>query len=104
VKREQLQELAQAANFEALRRAVEALCQPFGKPKRICFLPDKHRDEYVCFLERGSTDLNSSIIEDLGGFYFAQGVVFRIPFKQANMNETISARSLGKEAVPSPAN
>jgi hypothetical protein len=81
VKHAQLQELARAENAEALRRAVEALCQPFGSPKSIRFLLDRRRDECACFLDRGSTDLNSSIIENFGGFYFAQGVVFRIPMK-----------------------
>ncbi len=84
MKQEQLQRLAGAANVEELRRAIEALCQPFGSPKNIRLLPNRHSDEYVCFLELGSPKLNSSIIEDFGGIYFANGVTFRIPFKQAN--------------------
>ena len=79
-----LEKLAGAANAEELRHSIDALCQPFGSPKNIRLLPDKHRDQYVCFLELGSPDLNSSIIENLGGFYFANGVAFRIPFKHAN--------------------
>lgn len=84
MKQEQLQRLAGAANVEELRRAIEALCQPFGSPKNIRLLPNGHSDEYVCFLELGSPKLNSSIIEDFGGIYFANGVTFSIPFKQAN--------------------
>lgn len=84
MKQEQLQRLAGAANLEELRRAIEALCQPFGSPKNIRLLPNRHSDEYVCFLELGSPTLNSSIIEDFGGTYFANGVAFRIPFKRAN--------------------
>jgi hypothetical protein len=38
----------------------------------------------VCFVELGSPKLNGSIIENFSGSYFANGVVFRIPFKQAN--------------------
>ena len=78
-----MQRLAGAANVEELRRAIEALCQPFGNPKTIRILPSTHGDEYVCFLELGSPTLNSSIIDNYGGTYFANGVAFRIPFKQA---------------------
>jgi hypothetical protein len=35
-------------------------------------------------VELGSPTLNSSIIENLGGIYFANGVTFRIPFKPAS--------------------
>ena len=80
---ERLEELAAAANAEELRRAIEALCQPFGSPKNIRLLPNKRAEVYVCFVELGSPTLNSSIIENFGGFYFANGVAFRIPFKQA---------------------
>jgi hypothetical protein len=79
-----LEKLAGAANAEELRQAVEALCQPFGSPKNIRLLPNRRDEEYVCFLELGSPKLNSSIIENFGGIYFANGVAFRIPFKQAN--------------------
>jgi hypothetical protein len=81
---EHLEKLAGAANAEELRRAVEALCQPFGSPKDIHFLPNSRAEEYVCFVELGSATLNSSIIENFGGVYFANGVTFRIPFKHAN--------------------
>jgi hypothetical protein len=84
MKQERLERLAGAANAEELRRAIEALCQPFGSPKNICLLPYRDAEEYVCFVELGSPKLNSSIIEDFGGFYFANGVAFKIPFKQAN--------------------
>ncbi len=79
-----LQELAGAANVEELQRAIEAMCQPFGNPTNIRLLPDGARNVYVCFLDGGSPDLNSSMIENLGGFYFANGVAFIIPFKLAN--------------------
>lgn len=82
--KQQLEKLAVAANVEDLRRAIEALCQPFGSPKNIRVLPYGRTEEYVCFLELGSPTLNSSIIENCGGFYFANGVAFRIPFRQAN--------------------
>ena len=81
---EHLEKLAGAANAEELRRAIEALCQPFGNPKNIHLLPNRRVEEYVCFVELGSPKLNSSIIENFGGIYFANGVTFRIPFKQAN--------------------
>jgi hypothetical protein len=81
---EHLGKLAGAANVEELRRSIESLCQPFGSPKNIRLLLDKYREQYVCFLELGSPDLNSSIIENFGGIYFANGVTFRIPFKHAN--------------------
>ena len=81
---EHLQELARAANAEELRRAIEALCRPFGSPKNIRILPNRSAGEYVCFVELGSPNLNSSIIEHYGGSYFANGVAFRIPFKQRN--------------------
>ena len=81
---ERLEKLAAAANAEELRRAIEALCQPFGCPKNIRLLPNRRAEVYVCFLELGSPKLNSSIIEDFGGFYFANGVAFKIPFKRAN--------------------
>jgi len=79
-----LEKLAGVANVEELRRAIEALCQPFGSPKNIHLLPNRRADGYVCFVELGSPKLNSSIIENFGGIYFANGVTFRIPFKQAN--------------------
>ena len=79
-----LEKLAGAADAEELRRAVEALCQPFGSPKNIRLLPNSRTEEYVCFVELGSATLNSSIIENFGGIYFANGVAFRIPFKHAN--------------------
>lgn len=82
--KQQLEKLAAAANAEDLRRALEALCQPFGSPKNIRVLPYGRSEEYVCFLELASPMLNSSIIENFGGFYFANGVAFRIPFKQAD--------------------
>jgi hypothetical protein len=81
-----LEKLAGAANAQELRRAVEALCQPFGSPKNIRLLPNRRDEEYVCFVELGSPKLNSSIIENFGGIYFANGVAFRIPFKRANNN------------------
>ena len=82
--RKQLETLAGTANAEELRRAIEGLCQPFGSPKNIRLLPNRHSEEYVCFLELGSPNLNSSIIENFGGIYFANGVAFRIPFKRAD--------------------
>ena len=82
--RKQLETLAGTANAEELRRAIEGLCQPFGSPKNIRLLPISRTEEYVCFVELGSATLNSSIIENFGGIYFANGVTFRIPFKHAN--------------------
>lgn len=82
--RERLEKLARAANAEELRQAIEALCQPFGSPKNIRLLPNTRDEEYVCFVELGSPNLNSSIIENYGGIYFANGVAFRIPFKQGS--------------------
>jgi len=84
VNQEHLKKLAGAPNVEDLRRAIESLCQPFGSPKNIRILLSRDTEEYVCLLELGSPDLNSSIIENLGGFYFANGVAFRVPFKQGN--------------------
>ena len=81
---EQLRKLAGASNADELRRAIEALCEPFGNPKNIRLLPNRQSEEYVCFVELGSPKLNSSIIENYGGAYFANGVAFRIPFKQAS--------------------
>ena len=95
-----LQELARAPNAEELRRSIEALCQPFGSPENIRILFSKDTEEYVCLLELGSPKLNSSIIENLGGFYFANGVAFKIPAKQAKplaseqtLNVGLSSRS-----------
>ena len=82
--RQHLEELAGTANAEELRREIEAMCHPFGSPKNIRLLPNRHTEEYVCFVELGSPNLNSSIIENFGGVYFANGVAFRIPFKQAD--------------------
>jgi hypothetical protein len=84
VNKENLEKLAGAANAEELRRSIEALCQPFGNPKNIRLLPNRRAEEYVCFVELGSPNLNSTIIENFGGIYFANGVTFRIPFKQAS--------------------
>ncbi len=81
---ERLERLAAAANAEELRREIEALCQPFGRPRNIRLLPNRRAAEYVCFVELGSPNLNSTIIEEFGGFYFANGVAFRIPFKQVD--------------------
>lgn len=81
---EHLEKLAGAANAEELRRAIDAWCQPFGSPKNIRLLPIGRAEEYVCFVELGSATLNSSIVENYGGTYFANGVTFRIPFKRAN--------------------
>lgn len=81
---EHLQKLARAPNAEELRRSIEALCRPFGSPENIRILFSKDTEEYVCLLELGSPNLNSSIIENLGGFYFANGVAFKIPAKQAD--------------------
>lgn len=84
MRQEQLEKLAGAANVEELTRAIESLCQPFGRPQSIRLLPYRDRAEYVCLLELGSPDLNSSIIENFDGFYFANGVAFRIPFKHSD--------------------
>ena len=81
---EYLQRLAGAESAEELRRAIEAMCQPFGSPKNIRVLPIASGQEYVCFLELGSPKLNSSIIENYGGIYFANGVAFRIPLRPAS--------------------
>jgi hypothetical protein len=81
---EYLQKLAAAANVEELRRSIEALCQPFGSPENIRILFSNNTKEYVCLLELGPPNLNSTIIENFGGFYFANGVAFRIPAKQFN--------------------
>ena len=81
---EHLEKLAGAANPEELRRAIDAMCQPFGSPKNIRLLPNSPAEEYVCFVELGSATLNASIIENYGGIYFANGVTFRIPFKHVN--------------------
>ena len=70
------EKLAEAVSAEELRRAIEALCQPFGSPEDIRLLPNRRGEEYVCFVELGSPDLNSSIIENFGGIYFANGVTF----------------------------
>jgi hypothetical protein len=80
---EYLQKLAAAADAQELRRLIEPLCQPFGNPENIRILFSKDTEEYVCLLELGPPNLNSFIIENLGGFYFADGVAFRIPAKHA---------------------
>jgi len=82
VNQERLAKLTGAVDAEELRRAIEALCLPFGSPKDIRLVPNRDSAEYVCFVELGSAKLNLSIIEEFGGFYFANGVAFRIPFKQ----------------------
>ena len=82
--KEHLEILAGAANAEELRSSIETLCQPFGSPKDIRLVPNRRGEEYVCFVELGSPTLNSSIIENFGGFYFSNGVAFKIPYKQAN--------------------
>ena len=79
-----LEKLAGAAKAEELRHSIDVLCQPFGSPKNIRICLSRDTEEYVCLLELGSPNLNLSIIENLGGFYFANGVAFRIPFKHAN--------------------
>ena len=83
--KEYLEIFAGAANAEELRRSIAALCQPFGSPKDIRLVQNSRGEEYVCFVELGSPTLNSSIIENFGGFYFANGVAFRIPFKEASL-------------------
>jgi hypothetical protein len=80
---ESLKKLAGAANAEELRRAIEALCQPFGKLKDIRLLPNKHGGDYLCFVELDSPNLNPSVIEKLGGINYGNSVAFRIPFKPA---------------------
>ena len=96
--REYLEKLAGAASAEELRQTIEALCQPFGSPKNIRLLPNRRAEEYVCFVELGSPKLNSSIIENFDGIYFANGVAFRIPFKRANdqgLNNPLAASPIG---------
>jgi hypothetical protein len=84
VKQEHFRVLAGATNAQELEHAIQAICQPFASPKDIYILPDSARNVYVCYLGGGSSDLNSSMIENLGGFYFANGVAFTIPFKLGN--------------------
>jgi len=91
MKQEHLDKMVGAANAEELRRAIDALCQPFGSPKNIRLLPNSRGEEYVCFVELGSETLNSSIIENYGGTYFANGVTFSIPFKKANGQDPSSS-------------
>ena len=88
---EHLEKLAGAANAEELRRAIDTLCQPFGSPKNIRLLPISRTEEYVCFVELGSATLNSSIIENFDGSYFANGVTFRIPFKHGHDHDLYKA-------------
>jgi hypothetical protein len=86
-----LQKLAGAASSEELRRAIDALCQPFGSPKNIHLLPNSPAEEYVCFVELGSATLNASIIENFGGIYFANGVTFKIPYRYADEQGLINS-------------
>ena len=78
---ESLKKLAGASNVDELKKAIEAMCRPFGGIKSLRLLPDDYGAEYLCFVELDSPQLNSYMIELLGGSPYGNGVVFKIPFK-----------------------
>jgi hypothetical protein len=80
---ETLQKLAGLSNVEELGQIMEVLCRPFGNVKHISVLPANHAEGYLCVVEFDSPHFNPSIIEKLGGSYFGNSAVFRIPFKRA---------------------
>jgi len=78
---ETLEKLAGVANVEELGQVVEVLCRPFGDVKHISVLPADHAEAYLCVVEFDTPHFNPSMIEQLGGSYFGNSAVFRIPFK-----------------------
>jgi hypothetical protein len=77
---ESLKQLAGISNIEDLRRAIEAMCLPYGPVAEIRLLPDTRGQEYLCFVKLASFNLNSAMIDKLGGISFGNSVAFRIPF------------------------
>jgi hypothetical protein len=78
---ESLKKLAGASNINELKKAIEALCLPFGGIKNLRLLPDDYGAEYLCYVELDSPQLYPFMIELLGGSTYGTSVVFRIPFK-----------------------
>lgn len=80
---ESLKKLAGITNIEDLRRAIEAMCPPFGPVEEVRLLPDTRGQEYLCFVRLASFNLNPAMIDKLGGINYGNSVVFRIPFARS---------------------
>ena len=78
---ESLKKLAGISDIEELRRAIEALCLPFGGVQEIRLLPDQRAEAYLCFVKLDAPHLNPSMMDKLGGINYGDSVAFRIPFK-----------------------
>lgn len=73
---------AGASNAGELRRAIEALRQPFVHPEDICPLLDNQDGVFMCFVELRPANSYPSVIANLGGVNYGNSVAFRIPFNQ----------------------
>ena len=78
---ESLKKLAGISDIEELRRAVAALCLPFGSVREVRLLPDPRGDAYLCFVTLVSQHMNPPMMDKLGGINYGNSIAFRIPFK-----------------------
>jgi len=79
---ESLKKLAGISNIEEMRRAIEAMCLPFGSVQEIRLLPDQRGEAYLCFVTLASQQMNPPMMDKLGGINYGNSVAFRIPFKR----------------------
>jgi len=79
---ESLKKLAGISNIEEMRRAIEAMCLPFGSVQEIRLLPDQRGEAYLCFVTLASQHMNPPMMDKLGGINYGNSVAFRIPFKR----------------------
>ena len=76
---EYLRQLAGIKSETELQRAIETICLAFGGIRDCRLVLDKKNASYFCFVEPALPGACSAIMKQLGGTYFGNGLVFRIP-------------------------
>ncbi len=77
--REGLARLAEVSSGEELRRALEAMCVPFGRVQDIRLVKNRPNATYLCFVELDSPAACASMMRQFGGIYFGTSIAFKIP-------------------------
>ncbi len=76
---EYLTKLAGILNEQELQQAIETMCLPFGGMRGCRVIHDKKNASYFCFVELALPGACAAMMGQVGGTYFGNGLVFRIP-------------------------
>lgn len=77
-----LTKLSALSSAQELQRAIEPLCQRFGRIQNIRIIKDNSDGSHFCFIDLDSAEANAALMRQFGGTHFGNGVVFRIPLKR----------------------